>query len=187
MELDESQYVNEYVIIVKGRVVAHGMVKMLKNFYMMYEKISSRDSIDCKDTTRRGADLMIVFKYRRQKSSSFGDILRPIADVIVEFNGNQIEVPMYIDSGADITLLPFTMGKALGFKEEADEIKQMKGISGAGVPFVAKTISIFLSNERIEAKIAWSMVEDVPPLLGRMDVFPRFKILFDEANEQMKR
>ncbi len=24
MELDESQYVNEYVVIVKGKVVAHG-------------------------------------------------------------------------------------------------------------------------------------------------------------------
>ncbi len=129
---------------------------------------------------------MIVFKYRKQKSSSFGDILRPIADVILESNGNQIEVPMYIDSGADITLLPFTLGKALGFHEEVDEIRQMKGISGAGVPYVVKKIGMILNNEKIEARIAWSMIEDVPPLLGRMDIFPKFKILFDEAKEEVE-
>lgn len=79
---------------------------------------------------------MIIFKYRKQKSSSFGKILRPIADIILEFNGNRIEVPMYIDSGADITLIPFTLGKALGLQEKADEIRQMKGISGTGIPYV---------------------------------------------------
>jgi len=42
---------------------------------------------------------MIIFKYRRQKSSSFGEILRPVAAIPLEFNGNRIEIPMYIDSG----------------------------------------------------------------------------------------
>lgn len=87
---------------------------------------------------------------------SFGEILRPIADVILEFNGNRIEVPMYIDSGADITLIPFTLGKALSLQETADEIRHMKGISGS-VPYVVKTVTMFLNNHRIESRIAWSM------------------------------
>lgn len=106
---------------------------------------------------------MIIFKYRKQKSSSFGKILRPIADIILEFNGNRIEVPMYIDSGADITLIPFTLGKALGLQEKADEIRQMKGISGTGIPYVIKIVTMSLNGGTIEARIAWSMIEDVPP------------------------
>lgn len=128
---------------------------------------------------------MIIFKYRRQKSFSFGEILRPIADVTLEFDGNRIEVPMYIDSGADITLIPFTLGKALGFQEMADEIKQMKGISGGGVPYVVKTVKMFLESHSMKVRIAWSMIEDVPPLLGRMDIFPKFKILFNENEEEV--
>jgi len=129
---------------------------------------------------------MIIFKYRRQKSSSFGEILRPVAGIMLEFNGNRIEILMYIDSGADITLIPFSLGQAIGFQERADEIRQMKGISGAGVPYVIKTVTMFLNNKAIEARIAWAMTEDVPPLLGRMDIFSKFKILFDEANEEIK-
>jgi len=30
--------------------------------------------------------------------------------------------------------------------------------------------------------VAWSMTEEVPLLLGRMDVFERFRITFDERN-----
>lgn len=129
---------------------------------------------------------MTVFKYRRQKSSVFGEILRPIADIVLEFNGNKLEIPMYIDSGADITLIPFTLGKALGFQEKADEIRQMKGISGAGVPYVIKKVAMYLNDKVIEARVAWSMIEDVPPLLGRVDVFSKFKTLFDEANEEIR-
>lgn len=105
---------------------------------------------------------------------------------MLEFNGNKIEIPMYIDSGADITLIPFTLGKALGFQEKADEIRQMKGISGAGVPYVIKKVTMYLNDKVIEARVAWSMIEDVPPLLGRVDVFSKFKILFDEANEEIR-
>lgn len=118
---------------------------------------------------------MIIFKYRKQSSSSFGKIFRPVADVMLEFNGNKIEIPMYIDSGADITLIPFTVGKALGFQESKDEIRQIKGISGFSVPFVVKIATMFLNDKIIEARIAWSMAEDVPPLLGRMDIFSKFK------------
>jgi len=39
----------------------------------------------------------------------------------LEFNGNKIEVLMYIDSGADITLIPFTSGKALRLQERAND------------------------------------------------------------------
>lgn len=129
---------------------------------------------------------MIIFKYRKQKSSAFGEILRPIADIMLEFSGNKIEIPMYIDSGADITLIPFKLGKALGFQERADKIRQMRGISGAGVPYLIKEVRMYLNDKVIEARIAWSMIEDVPPLLGRMDVFPKFKILFDEANGEIR-
>jgi len=46
-----------------------------------------------------------------------GRILRPVAEVVLEKDGFSVNIPMYIDSGADISLIPFRFGRALGFKQ----------------------------------------------------------------------
>ena len=125
---------------------------------------------------------MITFKYQKEKSS-IGTVYRPIADVILEINDFKVEVPMYIDSGADITLIPFRFGRALGFKEDSSEILEMKGISGSGVPYIIKKVKMVLGCMELDVRIAWALIEDVPPLLGRMDVFKLFRITFDEAEK----
>ncbi len=125
---------------------------------------------------------MITFKYQKEKSQ-LGDVLRPVADILLEVNGFRVEVPMYIDSGADITVIPLRFGKALGFKQEPDEILEMRGIAGGGVPYVIKKVTLGIGKKRIEARIAWALIEDVPPLLGRLDIFPQFRITFDETKK----
>ena len=44
-------------------------------------------------------------------------------------------------------------------------------------PFVAK-----VPEERLEVRIAWALVEEVPMLMGRMDIFDKFRVVFDERN-----
>ena len=34
-----------------------------------------------------------------------------------------------------------------------------------------------------EVIIAWALVEEVPILMGRMDIFDKFRIIFDEREE----
>ena len=73
---------------------------------------------------------MTRYKYQRELST-LGPILRPIADIILEANGIKIEASMYIDSGADITMIPFRLGKSLGFVQNPkDAILEIKGVSG---------------------------------------------------------
>ena len=59
---------------------------------------------------------MIKFHYREEPSIITGTVLRPVADVILKANNITVEAAMYIDSGADITLIPLGLGKALGFR-----------------------------------------------------------------------
>ena len=47
----------------------------------------------------------------------------------------------------------------------------------------AEDASIIMEDMTIPIKIAWALIEEVPLLLGRLDVFPRFKIVFDEQQE----
>ena len=125
---------------------------------------------------------MITFKYQREKSP-IGTVHRPVAEVILEVDNYKVEVPMYIDSGADITLIPFRFGRALGFKEDSSKVMEMKGISGSGVPYIIKKVKMILKGIELEVRIAWALIEEVPPLLGRMDIFPLFRITFDEAEK----
>lgn len=126
---------------------------------------------------------MIRYKYQSEPSN-LGRILRPVAGVILESKGVKIEASMYIDSGADITMIPFQFGKALGFKQTPqDKILEIKGVSGGGVPYVVKEVNILLNNKRLKIRLAWALIEEVPLLLGRMDIFNKFKIIFKEREE----
>jgi len=117
----------------------------------------------------------------REERSSLGNVLRPVAEVILEGDSFAIEIPMYIDSGADISMIPFRFGKALGFgQEKEDTIRELRGISGAGIPYIIREVKLVLDGKRLNVRIAWALVEDVPMLLGRMDTFDKFRIIFDE-------
>jgi len=44
-----------------------------------------------------------------------------------------VEIPIYVDSGADVSMIPFRFGRALGLRQEReDTIQEIKGVSGAG-------------------------------------------------------
>jgi len=68
---------------------------------------------------------MIEFSYKEERLSENKTVLRPIADIILIANDNtEVEIPMYIDSGADLSLIPLRFGKALGFIQK--KVKQLK-------------------------------------------------------------
>jgi hypothetical protein len=123
---------------------------------------------------------MIRYEFKEEESS-IGRILRPVADVVLERDEFKVEILMYIDSGADISMIPYRFGKALGLKQEKNDIiREVKGISGAGIPYSIKEITLILNGRKLKARIAWALVEEVPMLMGRMDIFDKFRIIFDE-------
>jgi hypothetical protein len=126
---------------------------------------------------------MIRYRFREERGS-LGKVFRPVANVILEWEGFKAEVLMYIDSGADISMIPLRFGRALGFKQkEEDIIYEVKGISGVAIPYILKEVVFILNDERLKVRIAWALVEQVPMLMGRMDIFNKFRIVFNEKEE----
>ncbi len=39
-----------------------------------------------------------------------------------------------------------------------------------------------LNGKKLEVRIAWALVEEVSMLMGRMDIFDKFRVIFDERN-----
>jgi hypothetical protein len=121
----------------------------------------------------------IEFDFKEEKSRIFGAVMRPVARIILV--NNDVEVPehVYVDSGADVTLISKSVGDILGFKiNEDDKITEIKGIGERGVPIIIKNAKIRIGEKLINAKIAWSLIEEVPLLLGREDIFRLFDICF---------
>lgn len=128
---------------------------------------------------------MVEFPYRREKSDLFGETYRPIAAVhfIVDDDTEFVQF-MYIDSGADVTLIPKSVGDLLGFAVLESEIKQIYSVSRHSVPVIIKDVRLRLGNHEFDARVAWSLQENVPLLLGRLDIFDKFLITFDEVNKK---
>ena len=125
---------------------------------------------------------MIRYRYREERGS-LGRVSRPLADVILVNDGLQVETSLYVDSGADISMIPLRFGRALGLKQtSSDNVRELRGISGGGIPYILKEITMVLDGERLTVRMAWALVEEVPLLLGRMDVFNQFQITFEERD-----
>ncbi len=60
---------------------------------------------------------MIVYKYRRESGKLKEFVYRPVADIeILGNDGLWYYVTAYIDSGADISLIPYSLGLSMGLR-----------------------------------------------------------------------
>lgn len=127
---------------------------------------------------------MISFKYKEESlGPNKGKIKRPVADIFIKTKANSwIEFHPYIDSGADVTLIPLSLGRLIGLVADENKIQQIGGIRGS-VPVIYSKIDMMIGKYKIEADIVWALIEDVPPLLGRKDIFDFFKITFQQYKE----
>ena len=91
----------------------------------------------------------------------------------------------YLDSGADMTLLPLSFAKALGIKIEDEQVKEIRGIGDSAVSVIIKEVEIKIGDENLKANVGIALIEEVPYLLGRKDVFNKFRIIFEEYNERI--
>lgn len=127
--------------------------------------------------------MAVVFPFEEQKTSIFGVIKRPVADV--DFWSVTLEkwipVRMVVDTGADYTLLPKWIAGKLGVDLGRDCRKyRTAGVGGEE--------EVFLLRGEWKAKIGeWeeSVVlgfigdNNVPPLLGRLKFMEKFKVTFN--------
>lgn len=128
---------------------------------------------------------MIEFHYQEEYSDKFGKILRPVALITISANKKSIQAAMYIDSGADVTMIPLRAGNDLGFKYEPKKIFQMVGIAGS-LPCLLEKAEIIIGSRKLAADITWALSDEAPFLLGRKDIFKFFRITFDEAKEKIE-
>ena len=127
---------------------------------------------------------MIEFAWREELSESFGKIKRPIAEVYIkDEKGNWRALTMYIDSGADASVLNRSIGELFGHNIEKGKRIRMKGFGEEEIVAFVHTMEIKIGNHEIEAKVVVAENDKVPNVLGRTDIFNIFEIQFKNQKE----
>lgn len=126
-----------------------------------------------------------AFPYRREYSTLIGEIYRPTIIVYLQAkNKRWVGFTLYADSGADITLLPKSACEGLGYSLKAGESGYVGGITQGRIKVYVHEVNMKLGEEVLKIKIAFAQTENVPPLLGRTDVFDRFKVCYDNKQKE---
>ena len=124
--------------------------------------------------------MRIEFPFIEEKANIVPTILRPLARVKLVNENMETTADMYVDSGADITLIPYSVGIALGFSlKPEDEIRRIGGVGGGKISIVVRWVKLRIGSRELNVRVAWCMSEDVPLILGRLDIFDKFNVLFE--------
>ena len=126
----------------------------------------------------------VQFKTQKELSDIFGPIWRPVIPVKLRNQDNILSCEVLVDSGADITLIPKRVGTYLGFTlTNEEEIKELYGIGEGAAPFLIREVFIKIGNIEKQIRVGWALIEEIPILLGRLDLFNLFDIKFKQRDE----
>jgi hypothetical protein len=122
-----------------------------------------------------------IFKYSPEPTNE-GTIYRPKARVHLQsLSSEWYAFWVYIDSGADLSLFTRADAKLLGLSLREGEYRPIMGIGKVLVPAYVHCVSLKIEDTVLPVKVAFADSDEVPRLLGRKDVFCRFRVTFDEG------
>ena len=121
---------------------------------------------------------MITFPFKKRQSKRLGEVLKPLIPVRLVGPESSETVLMLLDSGADLSLIPYSVGEAIGLEPDMSRRSEIQGVGEGSVPYILSRVQISIGATKVPVRIGWTLIEEVPLLLGRLDVFRHFAIEF---------
>lgn len=129
----------------------------------------------------------IFFDWEYEEVGSYGKIFRPYVPVQLKtIEAGWKPFDFIVDSGADVTMLPYSMADILGLDLNEAEPGEATGIGGYRLETWQTKIPIRIQDW--EFKVAVTITSDnlTPLLLGRVGTLDRkFSWIFDHKKEQI--
>ncbi len=92
---------------------------------------------------------------------------------------------MLLDSGADLSLIPYSVGETIGLELDIENRSEVQGIGEGSVPYILNEIKLKIETVEISGRVGWALIEEVPFILGRLDVFQNFSIEFRQFENRI--
>lgn len=107
---------------------------------------------------------------------------RPLVDIQLYHAGYELTVPVLVDSGADISMMPYDIGLELGFIWEEQTYPIDLGGMMRGVPAFAVLVRGEIAGLPEKALVfAWAQKSssECRFVLGQMNFFQQYKVTFE--------
>lgn len=110
---------------------------------------------------------------------------QPIIELLIrDKNGRWNRFLAYVDSGAAVTVLTRDDANRVGLTLEKGEMIELHGVSGV-ISAYLHAVSIQIADRIIKTKIAFSISNETPRLIGRKGLFDKFAVCFDDKNKRI--
>jgi predicted aspartyl protease len=97
-----------------------------------------------------------------------------------------IELEMLVDSGADTTYIPKKVGERLGLTRSKHESTFTAYGVGSEVSYLVREMPIYIDDKSLTIRLLWGQDDSIADvLLGRLDVFDKFDVLFSQKNKRI--
>jgi len=128
---------------------------------------------------------MMEFQFRKVFSKRLGEVLKPIIPVTLIGAKERAGVSMLLDSGADLSLIPYSVGEAIGLELDLENRSEVQGIGEGSIPYILCQVSMKIGEIETSIRVGWALIEEVPLILGRLDVFRQFAVDFREFENKI--
>lgn len=82
-------------------------------------------------------------------------------------------------------MLPYSAGETIGLSLDIGTRSEVPGIGEGTVPYVLGEVDLQIGGIGLRARIGWALIEEVPFLLGCLDVFRKLVIEFREFENKI--
>ena len=118
------------------------------------------------------------FPYKHVRSDVFGEVLIPVAKIFLR-GREEIGVDVVVDSGAVISIFPRSLCDLLGLVFEDGKRASVRSATGEEIRIRVHRVGMRIGNFSFDARVAFSEVENIPYVLGRLDVFDEVEVRFE--------
>lgn len=118
-----------------------------------------------------------------ERSAAIGDLSRmPFLPLKLAANGLAVPALAMLDTGSSVNVLPYALGKELGFvwEQQTTRIQLSGSLGEAESRAVALPVTIAPFAPALLV-FAWTQAENAPLLLGQMNFFQEFDVCFFRA------
>jgi len=119
------------------------------------------------------------------KRIDFGKVFNPLVLLPVKTAGGWQNLWFLADSGADTVMLPIALARKLGLQFDSSIRTKLYGIGEQAVYASPGKITLTINSREITARSYFVYSPSSTLLLGRLDIFEEFSVIFDRENQEI--
>lgn len=127
-------------------------------------------------------NISFPYQFKIIKNKKIAD---PVIYLDVETEFGLRKVGFLVDSGSDTIVLPLAPYHFwFNYKPDPFKVTTLGGVEGKGVAAYPSKITLFIGDQKIKVN-CYFVKSNTMPLLGRVDIWDKFNISFDNKNNKV--